>query len=417
MVVENSLFANNTFMTVHLDDGKFISKNNTFVMDPLAPTFFIQAQGKIHLIIADCYMFSHGLQDIPVVEFWVSSVVSISNTYISYGTGILFNFRHISVFKAQDSSFVGNASGNTTVLKANQLQAQLSSCVIFSGDVILDVDLMKPSAITLDNCTIMNSTVSTSSVGMFHLMEGNLSMTNTTISNIKQKEGVFLYAGSNSAVFFTNSRYENNIFNQHFHITGGSTLNITGSEFIYNRKPDWKSLELIYSNNTKISIKSSNFLHNSVGLDVAYSSIILEEFKSVGHSVDIALSNITLKDCQFENTILYLSNPTPSSVYTNYNTFVQMMECTFVEGRSKPYIFFKDITKVFVQNCLFQGKGGDGFKLFAARDVMLANVTISNTSVIIVPSRIHSYGQYFQLRQFSIFRCFAILKNIYLFLQ
>ena len=58
--VEDSLFANNTFMTVHLDDGKFTSKNNTFVMDPYGnqPTS-LKLQGEIHLIIADCYMFSH----------------------------------------------------------------------------------------------------------------------------------------------------------------------------------------------------------------------------------------------------------------------------------------------------------------------------------------------------------------------
>ena len=55
-------------MTVHLDDGKFTSKNNKFVMDTLKPTSFIFAEGEMHLTIADCYLFSHKVENTSVID-------------------------------------------------------------------------------------------------------------------------------------------------------------------------------------------------------------------------------------------------------------------------------------------------------------------------------------------------------------
>ena len=271
VVVENSFFANNTFTAIYCEEAKLISKNSTFLMDPLVSTPFIYGELKLHLTIVDCHFYSLRVVDIYFFDLLKSSVVSVSNTNISFGSRTVFN----SVFVVVDNSLIPNISGNTAVVKAHsQIQARFTNCIILSAATILDAE--KPSSVTLDNYTILNSTIA--SIGMFRFMEGNVSMTNTTVSNIELGEGVFLHADSKSTVSFINCRYLDNRINQHFHINGGSTLNITGSEFINNGKSNTgNSLELIYSNQSNITIKSSNFLNNSVVLDSVNSSIILEE--------------------------------------------------------------------------------------------------------------------------------------------
>ena len=351
LVVENSFLANNTFYGMYLEDLKLTSINNTFLMDPFEPWSLIHSEFQLDLILIGCYLFSPSVPEVIMFDLWYSSVVLLSNTYISYGTEIVFNLPkyHNSLFTAKDSSFVGSVSRNSTLLKdGGQLQAQFTNCTILSTPAILIFDTLKPSGATLNNCTIMNSNATTNALAMFHFTEGSVHMTNTTISNIQLKKGVFLYVESKSTVSVTNCLFANNFFKQLFHMGGHSTLNITGSGFINNIKAYTRnSVGLIYSNNSKISFKSSTFQNNSAVLESVKSNIILERCRienSVAYYIlNITMSNITIQYCQFENNgrygTIYIGTHsvcTYSSIgdyycyYPNYNNFVQMLQCEVV---------------------------------------------------------------------------------------
>ena len=277
------------------------------------------------------------------------SSMKISNSFFinTANVPVVLNVDNFTDVSIVNSTFRMYTDYGSSVLYAtNTVKVKFTNCSFFKHGGFYASD---NAHVHMDQCSIARSHHVEMTIIIWIQYSSHLYLNNTIITTTDAQISItFLQADSGSTAIFNHCMYsENHILQGHLVVKGGSTLLIHDCEFI-NNTPGIKRflfddyVDLIYLENSKLTITKSSFYNNSI---VPFDQTT---------SIDSSLIHASDSDVNL-TSVWFLFNTADNAISSENkvsSSFVQIHSCSF--NNTGGSIKLTNVPIVNIQNVYFQ---------------------------------------------------------------
>ncbi len=374
----SNLKINNTlFNSIKTNNDIIHGFNSDLIFDNLE---FINIIGKNSIVNIDSgniHVFNSNFINNNLSAFYVNnSNLAIENSLfdcIKTSNAVIHGFNSDLIF--DNLEFI-NISGKSSIVNIDSGNINVFNSNFINNNI--SAFYTNNSDLAIENCLFENIKLNNSDIGIIHIVNGNLTINKTIFKTIKN--GVILYL-NNSKLTLTSSNFINNGLNDNNLIYSTNSLLNLNKVNIIN---DTSNNNLIFTNNSNLHINSSIFGNNVVNGSAIFNTHSSSNFNNVTFQnlIDGNIVNDFNGEVYF-NDIVFQDIANGTLIYTNNSSFnIENSRFKKLKGNLKIFesvnsnlninnLIFEEINST---NNLFYVIGGSlSFKNSIFKDIVLEN--------------------------------------------